>query len=163
MICGRSRGDAGRRSILVGIRAYPGLRSETWGTQVLQLVGDFAEVPDAGGLMGEPFSGAHGPQGEAAAGVGFVAEFEDVDIGRCRHHVFALGVADAVRGDFDFSTGLDGLNDFAQGDGGAGRGVDLGGVVDLGDGESVAVELGDFGGKAEELLYADGEISSVEK
>ena len=50
-----------------------------------------------------------------------------------------------------------------QGEGGAGGGVELGGVVGFVDGEAVAFELGELGGEAEELLHADGEVGAVEE
>ena len=55
------------------------------------------------------------------------------------------------------------LNDLLERDRGAGRGVELGGVVGFADGELVAVELGQLGGEAEELLHADGEVGAVEE
>ena len=51
----------------------------------------------------------------------------------------------------------------AQGDGGAGGGVELGDVVGFGDGEAVAFQFGQIGGEAEELLHAHGEVGSVEQ
>ena len=42
--------------------------------QILKLVEDFAEVPHAGGLVGEPLGGADRAEREAAAAEGVVAQ-----------------------------------------------------------------------------------------
>ena len=58
----------------------------------LQSVEYLAELPDAG-LVGEPFGGADGADGKAAAAVGVVAEFEDVVFALRGDDVLAVGVA----------------------------------------------------------------------
>ena len=60
----------------------------------------------------------------------------------CGDNMLALGVSHAVRDDLDFAARPRRLDDLAQRDGGAGGRVELGGVVGFGDGEVVAVQLG---------------------
>ena len=91
-----------------------------------------------------------------------MTEFEDVVGAGGGDDVLAFGVAYAVGRDLDVGAGLGGRDDLAEGDGGAGWGVELGDVMGFGDGESVAFELGQRGGEAEKLLHADGEVGAVE-
>ena len=53
----------------------------------------------------EPLGGADGAEGEAAAAVRVVAEFEDIVGAGGGDDVFAFGVAYAVRGDLDVASG----------------------------------------------------------
>ena len=133
-----------------------------WWRSFLELVGDGAEVEDAGFAV-EPFGGADGTAGEAAAGVCIVAQDEGVDLACGRDDVFAFGVGNALAGDGDLGRGLLLEDDLPEGERGAGGCVELGDVVDLVHGEAVAVELGEGRSKAEELLHADREVGAVEQ
>src|SRR6185437_1681563 len=55
------------------------------------------------------------------------------------------------------------LDDLLERDGGAGRRVELGGVVRFADRERVAIEPRQFGGEAEHLLHADGKVRPIEQ
>ncbi len=92
-----------------------------------------------------------------------MAELEHVVFAAGGDDVLSLGVADAVRGDGNLDARVGGLDDFLERERGAGRGIKLGGVVSFADGELIAVELGQLGGEAEELLHADGEVGAVEE
>jgi len=95
-----------------------------WKIQDSQLIANFAEVPRAG-FANDPLGGADSALCKAAAAVGVVANLKRINLaGRC-DHVLALGVAYAVRFNFDFDARANRLNDFAQRDGGAGRASSL--------------------------------------
>ena len=130
--------------------------------EMLELVEDIAEFPDAG-FSGDPFCGTDCADGEAFAAMRRVAEFESVGGTGGSDNVFAFGIANAVGGDLNLCAGVGGLENLAQRDGGAGGGVELGSVVGFSDVEVVIVELGEFRRHLEEAHNADGEICSVEQ
>jgi hypothetical protein len=111
------------------------MRDSELGDSALQLIEDFAEVVGAR-FASEPLGGANGTQGEAAAAAGIVAKLEGVVVADRGDDVLAVGVSYAVGSDGDFNARANRLDDFLERDGGAGGGVELGGVVGLVDGEA---------------------------
>ena len=70
----------------------------------LQLIEDIAEVVGAG-VIGQPLGSADGAQGQAAAVLDFMADFERVALAHCPDNVFALGIAYAMGCDKDLRIG----------------------------------------------------------
>ena len=77
--------------------------------------------------------------------------------------MLALGVRNAMGGNFNLFSGPDGLDDLLQGNRRARRGIEFGYVVGFADRVAVAVELGQFGGETEELLHPHREVGSIEQ
>uniref|UniRef100_E6QHL0 Uncharacterized protein n=1 Tax=mine drainage metagenome TaxID=410659 RepID=E6QHL0_9ZZZZ len=126
------------------------------------LRGDFAELPCAG-FSDNPLGGEDCAESEAASVEGFVTQFDQVALAACGDDVDAADLADAVSGDVDLGFGMGFEQDVAEGERGAGGGIELGGVVGFGDGEAVLLESGKLCGELEEFLDAEREVGAVEQ